>query len=200
MKITRIVEQEKQKGLYSIFVDGKYTFSLSEAALLQSGLAPGHELTKAELGDWKRQSADDKAYGAALRYAAMRQRSIGEMVTYLKRKTVSPALADVILNKLSKIGLLDDQVFARSFVANRRLLRPTSKRKLQQELRAKQVSGELIGQVLAEDGADEQAALRAVIAKKRNLPKYKADKLKLMQYLARQGFGYDDIKNTLKEE
>lgn len=199
MKITRIVEQEKQKGRYSVFVDGVYAFSLSEAALLEGKLAPKQELTLEELQEWKRQSADDKAYGNALRYAAGRPHSRWEMEQYLQRKGISPALADLILNKLSNIGLLDDAAFARSWVANRHLLRPTSKRKLQQELRAKRIADEVITQTLAEATGDEHAALRELIAKKRLLPKFRNDNLKLMQYLARQGFGYDDIKQELED-
>ena len=93
--------------------------------------------------------------------------------------------------------MLDDASFARSWVANRRLLRPTSKRKLQQELRAKRVPSAIIEEVLGEDETDENDVLKALIAKKRAMTKYKNDDLKLMQYLARQGFGYSDIKNAL---
>lgn len=199
MKITRIVEQEKQKGRYSIFVDGKYAFSLSENALLQSKLATGQDLACEDLKHWKQESADDKIYGNALRYAAMRQRSTWEMEQYLKRKQASPTLAEKILNKLSDIGLLNDETFARAWVQNRRLLRPTSKRKLQQELRAKRVPDQVIDRTLSEEAGDEQSALRALVAKKRNLPRYKADPMKLMQYLARQGFSYSDIKDELSE-
>lgn len=199
MKVTAIKQQEKQKGRYSIFVEGKYAFSLSEAALLDSKLASGHQLSSDQLKQWKRQSADDKIYSMALRYAAMRLRSKWEMESYLTRKEASPALADQILNKLSNIGLLNDVEFAKAWVANRRLLRPTSKRKLQQELRSKRIADEIVEQILAEAGGDEQATLRDLVAKKRHLPKYKNDLTKLMQYLARQGFGYEDIKTVVRE-
>lgn len=200
MKITRIAQQEKRRDRYSVFVDGKYAFSLSEGALLASGLATGQELSAGALAEWKRESADDKLYGAALRYAAMRLRSRWELEQYLHRKGASPALVEIILNKLSKIGLLDDAEFARAFVSNRALLRPTSKRKLQQGLRAKHVSDELIGQTLHRAGeeASDRTALHALIAKKRRTAKFANDDAKLMQYLARQGFGYDDIRNILK--
>jgi regulatory protein len=198
MKITKIVQQEKQKDRYSVFVDGKYSFSLSQGALLESKLANGQELDKDALKQWKQISADDKVYSQSLRYAAMRLRSAWEMEQYLHRKNASPALAEKILNKLSNIELLNDEAFARAWVANRRLLRPTSKRKLQQELRAKRVADEVIEAVLNEEAtSDDLAALREIIAKKRNLPKYKADPLKLMNYLARQGFSYGDIKDIL---
>lgn len=200
MKITRITQQEKAKDRYSVFVGGKYSFSLSEGALLGSKLATGHELSAEDLKRWKQESADDKVYGTALRYAAMRPRSTWEMEQYLRRKKASPPLASKVLNKLSDIGLLDDTAFARAWVANRRLLRPTSKRKLQQELRAKRVGDEVIEQVLAQEGPDEMATLHDLVAKKRNIPKYKADPLKFMNYLARQGFSYGDIKEALNRE
>lgn len=198
MRITKVVQQEKQKDRYSIFVDGKYSFSLSENALLNSGLATGQELSQEDIKRWKQESADDKVTGNALRYAAMRLRSVWEMEQYLRRKDTSPALSERIINKLSNINLLNDEAFARAWVANRRLLRPTSKRKLQHELQAKGISGEVIDSTLSEDDvADDRAALREVITKKRKLPKYKSDPLKLMQYLARQGFSYGDIKAEL---
>jgi len=200
MKITRIVQQEKQKDRYSVFVEGKYSFSLSEGALLKSKLAVGQELDQSALKQWKQVSADDKIYNQALRYAAMRLRSTWEMEQYLRRKNASPSLVERILNKLSIIDLLNDAAFARAWVANRRLLRPTSTRKLQQELRAKRVADEVIEAVLGEEAAgDDLAALREVVVKKRNLPKYKADPMKLMNYLARQGFSYGDIKDVLGE-
>lgn len=204
MHITRIVEQVKQKGRYSIYVDGGYAFSLSESALLASGLAVKQALDANQLQQWKQTSAEDKIYGRALRYAAMRPRSTWELEQYLSRKDASPALAEMILNKLRNIGLLDDAAFACSYVAGRRLLRPASKRKLQQELRAKHVGDDAVRQALAEDddAAEEggdRAALRAIIAKKRRQPRY-ADNTKLLQYLARQGFSYDDIKDALGRE
>ena len=198
MKLTRIVQQEKRQDRYSVFVDGKYSFSLSESALLDSRLVVGQELGTDDLKHWKQESADDKIMGNALRYAAMRLRSTWEVEQYLKRKNASPALVDKILSKLSNINLLNDEAFAKAWVANRSLLRPTSKRKLQQELKAKRISEEVINVTLSEDQAvDDRTALREMIAKKRNLSKYKTEPLKLMQYLARQGFNYGDIKAEL---
>jgi regulatory protein len=200
MKITKITAQVKQTGRYSVFVDEKYAFSLSDTALLESKLIPGQELNEEELKGWKQASADDKVLGRALQYAMIRPRSRWEMQSYLQRKKATPSLAEAILNKLSILGMLNDLEFARSWVANRRLLRPTSKRKLQQELRAKRVADEIVEQVLTEDETDERTVLRQLIAKKRQMTKYKGDDQKLMRYLAGQGFGYGDIKDALNVE
>lgn len=196
MKITEIKAQVKTVGRYSIFIDGKYSFSLSDVALFEQQLRIGQEVGSEQVKALKQLSSDDKLFGATLRYVGLRPRSEWEIRTYLQRKHASPALVDSILNKLSKNGFIDDVAFAKAWVESRRLLRPTSKRKLQQELHAKRVSDEVIGQVLAADEADERQLLRALAAKKRG--RYSED-IKLMQYLVRQGFSYEDVKAVVSE-
>lgn len=199
MKITAIKQQVKRQGRYSIFVEGKYEFSLSETALLESKLNMGLELDEVRLGELKQASVDDKVYNNSLAYALLRPRSTWEMEQYLQRKKCSPALAKKILNKLSVNGFLDDEQFARSWVANRRLLKPISRRRLLQELRAKRVPSEIAERALEEDETDETAVLTDLIARKRKQTRYQDDQ-KLMQYLAGQGFSYGDIKDALSAE
>jgi regulatory protein len=199
VKITQIKQQVKRPDRYSIYVDGKFAFGLSEAGLLASKLATGQELTKEQLAALQTDAVTDKAYGNALRYVVMRPRSTWEMQQYLLRKKVDEPVAKEIIERLVALDLLNDQKFAESWVANRRLLKPTSRRRLQQELRQKHVTVSVIDQVLANetDEAPDRTALVEIIAKKR--ARY-ADDTKFMQYLARQGFGYDDIKRALQGE
>lgn len=197
VKITSIKQQVKRTDRYSIFVDNKYAFSLSEAGLLQQGLASGQELDQYKLASLKEASGTDKAYGNALRYVVMRPRSEWELETYLKRKDVEEPVAEQIIDKLRDLRLLDDTAFARSWVANRRLLKSTSKRKLQLELQQKHVPASIISQVLQEDETDERDTLRELVQKKSG--RY-PDRNKFMQYLARQGFSYTDIKSVLNQE
>jgi regulatory protein len=197
MKITGIKAQVRQPGRFSVFVDGKYEFSLSDSALLEQKLTIGQELDASELKRLKQVSDADKLYGRALHYVAMRPHSEWEVRSYLQRKQAAPALADQILNRLSLKGFIDDKKFAQSWVESRRFLRPTSKRKLQQELRAKRVGDEAINQALVADETDERVQLRELIAKKR--ARY-PDRIKFMQYLSRQGFRYDDIKAALQKK
>lgn len=196
MKITAIKQQVKQSTRYSIFVDDKYAFGVSESALLELQLATGQELDAAKLRDYKRLAADDKAYQRALRYVAMRPRSSWEMRVYLQRKEVDEPAAEAILQRLQRVSLLDDAAFAKTWVANRRLLKSVSKRRLRLELLQKRVDEATIDSVLAEDETDENEVLRELVNKKRG--RYQ-DKTKLMQYLARQGFSYDAIKRAVDE-
>lgn len=200
MKITAIRQQVKQKGRFSFFVDGKYAFSLGESALLESKLTPGDEISEGKLRELKKLSEDDKIYSRTLNYIALRPRSQWEIRFYLeKKKKASPALTELILNKLSINGLIDDEKLAKAFVNDRRLLRPASRRKLTNELRKKHVPNEIIEKAIGSEHEDERAALQSVVRKARRQTKYQDDQ-KLMQYLARQGFNYGDIKDALQEE
>jgi regulatory protein len=198
MQITAITQQEKLKGRYSVFVDGAYAFSLSDTALLESRLVPGQELTKDEVAKYKQLSKEDKLYGNLLRYVAIRPRSRWEIEMYFKRKEAPPPLQKQLLQKLEDLGLLNDKTFAEAWVQNRRVMKATSKRRLQLELRQKHIEDDIIQEVLAEDEVDERAVLEELVERKRKQTKYQ-DPQKLMQYLARQGFSYDDIKAVISK-
>ena len=199
MRITKITAQVKTKGRYSIFIDGKYSFSLSEPALINSGLKIGRELSEEEVGAYKDESAADKLYNRTLGLLARRPRSEWELRQYLKSKSDDPAQHEKILNTLINMGYVNDENFARAWVETRRLLKLTSTRKLRLELMQKRIPDPIISKILKEDQTDELEVLKELIAKQRSQTRYQDD-LKLMQYLTRQGFRYDQIKQALSED
>lgn len=196
MKITDIKQQVKRQQRYSIFVDEKYSFSLSESELMKSGIRVGREYTEAGLEELQQTAVLDKAYMRTLDLLSRRARSEWELRDYLRRKDYDSPTIDVILNRLSDAGYVDDYKFAASWVANRRLLKSTSLRKLRLELQQKRISDDVITRVLSEDETDEKAVLREVIDKKRTQTRYQ-DTEKLMAYLIRQGYSYGDVKDAL---
>lgn len=196
MRITAIKQQVKRHDRYSIYGDGKYLFSFSEGELLDSGVRIGQELDESSLTELKNKAAIDKAYDRSLNLISHRFRSEWEVREYLKRKEYVAEVAEQVISKLKSRNYIDDALFAARWVENRRLLKSTSKRRLSQELRQKRVSDEIIRSVIEADETDEKDVLRELIEKKRKQSKYQDD-TKLMQYLARQGFGYDQIKQAI---
>jgi regulatory protein len=198
MKITAIKQQVRRQDRYSIYIDSKYMFSFSQSELMNSGLKVGRELTQQELDELQDTATVDKAYDRALNLISYRPRSEGEIREYLRRKDLTGHDITTVVNRLTERGYLDDADFARRWVATRRLLKSTSKRRLMQELRQKRVSSDIISQALEDDETDERGVLRELIARKRKQTTYQ-DNLKLMQYLSRQGYNYDDIKTVINE-
>lgn len=196
--ITDIKQQKRSKGRFSVYVDGKYEFAVSDLDLGLSGLRIGQEISGAQIAEFKDSGEESKAYNQAIRYLSYRPRSEREVRDYLVKKSLDEDMVGQIIGRLQRAGLLNDQEFAAGWVANRQLLRPRSRRRLEQELMAKGVPGEQIGAALAGlDPEEELRALMEVIAKKRRLSQYQEPE-KLVGYLARQGYGYELIKKALE--
>ncbi|GIW60793.1 MAG: hypothetical protein KatS3mg087_1859 [Patescibacteria group bacterium] len=199
MKITDIKQQVKRQDRYSIYIDEKYSFSLSEHEVLRQGLRIGQDFDAKEFEKIKDAALEDKAYMRSLDLLARRPRSFWELNLYLKKKGYKNNTIKKIINKLSDRGLLDDKKFAESWVQSRRTLKSVSKRRLLQELQQKHISSDIISEVLEADDTDERMVLKKLIEKKRMQIRYE-DTDKLTAYLIRQGFSYHDIKQALQSE
>lgn len=199
MKISRIAVQTKDKNRYSIYVDDAFAFGVSESGLLRLGIRIGQEVSEQDVADFKKFSQSDKLFNQVLSLIMRRPRSEWEIQMYLKRKDRSDSEIAETVERLRDKGYVDDHDFARRWVENRRLLKPTSKRKLQIELRQKRVSDVVIQDTLSNDETDETEVLRQEIARRRRQSRYQ-DEAKLLQYLARQGYRYEDIKSALARD
>lgn len=210
MKITALKIQVRDKDRVNVFVDGKYRFSLDITQVAELGIKTGAEYSEEELAELENESQFGKLYTRSLEYALVRPRSQREMRDYLYRKTrdtrtktgdikkgVSTELTERVFQRLLEKGYLNDEKFAQFWVENRNVRKGTSLRKLQSELQAKGVESATIQKVLGDTERTDIEELRKVIAKKAR--RYD-DEQKLMMYLARQGFRYDDIKEALQED
>lgn len=197
MKISAIKQQVKRADRYSIYIDEKYVCSFSESELLNLGLRIGQELSPEGLEKLKDDALRDKAYYRSLDLVSRRMRSEWEIRDYLKRKEYEPEIIAATIERLVERGYVDDERFAQRWIENRRLLKPTSNRRLRQELQQKRVAGGIIDSLFEADETDERDALRQLVERKQG--RY-PDRLKFMQYLARQGYNYDDIKAVLDEQ
>lgn len=214
MKITGLTAQQKQANRVNVMVDGAYRFSLDVFQVADLGIRVGKEYSEEELVELETESQFGKLYGRALEFCMMRPHSSREMRDYLWRKTrttkyksrtgelkeregVSQTVADRVFDRLCDKGYIDDEKFARFWVENRNQRKGSSSRKLRSELQAKGVESSIIDGALAVTLRTDEDELAKIVAKKR--ARY-PDEQKFMQYLARQGFSYDDIKQALRSE
>jgi regulatory protein len=94
-------------------------------------------------------------------------RSRRELADRLARRNVPDDVAGRLLDRFEEVGLIDDKVFARSWVDSRQRTRGLARRALAQELRRKGVPDETARDVLAEvDPADEERTARELVRKK----------------------------------
>jgi regulatory protein len=196
MKITAIKQQVKNPERVSIFVDGKYEFSLSLDELVKYKLKNNQELDKANVKKFKKISADGKLRARALEWLLNRPHSEREFRDYLYRKKTEPEQIDGLVAEFTDKGYLDNVKYA-AWYSELLTRRNKSDRQIKAELFKKGIDREVVADTLEQGGADETARLKQIIAKKAKLSRYKNDPKKLMQYLVAQGFSWQLVKETL---
>ena len=130
---------------------------------------------------------------------------VGRAKTGLPTKPGAPISnedIEAVITKLIDMRIIDDLNFANFFVSNRNQIKGVSEKKLRMELRNKGVSDAIISEVLSEDEfgekiRDDRVEIMKMIEKKRRRG---YGDVKLTQYLARQGFSYDLIRESLKQD
>jgi len=196
MKITGLRQQIKNPERVSVFVDDKYSFSLSLDELIKHKLKNNQELTVGDVKKYKKISADGKLRARALEWLMNRPHSEREFRDYLYRKKAEPEQIDNLVAEFTSKGYLDNTKFA-AWYSELLARRGKSDRAIKSELYSKGVSREVVEQAL-QGGEDlELERLKQVIAKKSKLSRYQNDPQKLRQYLAAQGFSWDSIKTAL---
>jgi regulatory protein len=94
-------------------------------------------------------------------------RSRSELADRLAKKNVPDDVATRLLDRFEEVGLVDDDAFARAWVASRQPGKGLARRALAQELRRKGIDDEVAREALDEiDPADEEAAARVLVRKK----------------------------------
>lgn len=196
-KITDLKIQKYNRQRVSVFLDGKYAFSLSSSAAMN--LEKGCYLESARINQLLQKDEFPRCYNSAVRYLARRPRSINETRIFLTGRDYRPEIVQKTIDRLTEQNYLDDSAYARLWIENRMHFRPKSAFALRFELRQKGVADSVIENML-HDFDDDKAAWKALKGRLRrwqNLdrPQFKS---KLFSFLKTRGFCYDTCCNALE--
>lgn len=198
-KITAIEPQKHNTNRVNVFVDGE--FALGIAVDLAVDLKVGMPLSTATIAELRVADGVERAKERALSYLTHRPRSKAEVWQYLTQHDFSESVADEVIARLERVGLLDDMDFARFWVENRVKFRPRGRRMLRYELYQKGIADAIIEEALAD--YDEKAALKRVAKKHaRRLQRCTPEVFRRRLYgrLARRGFDYALIRDVIDSE
>ena len=194
MKITALKEQVRNPNRVSIFVEGKYSFSLTISEVLDYKVRVGIELDEAELSVLKKASSDGKIKGRAYEWLLNRPHSTRELREYLRRKKTDPELVESLVAEFTNKQVLSDERFA-EWYTERAVRKNKSARMMQNELRSKGVQAKQSDSSVTV--INDMASLEGLLTKLARRPRY-ADQARLIRYLQSKGFSYADIKEALK--
>ena len=131
-------------------------------------------------------------------------RSRSELATRLRKKDVPDAIANRLLDRFEEVGLIDDEAFARMWIASRQPGKGLARRALAQELRRKGVPDEIATEALDEiDPDDEEAAARRLVRRKlRSMSSLEpaVATRRLVGMLARKGYPPGMAYSVVKDE
>ena len=135
------------------------------------------------------------ALNIALRFLKFRPRSEFEVTQKLKQKGIIDSEINKVISVLKKNKLLDDKEFAKMWVRDRNLLKPSGSYLLKMELRKLGVADADIENAL-KDQDEESLARKAIELKYRER---EIDFAKKAAFLARRGFTTRIIYKILKK-
>jgi len=164
--------------------------------------AVGMEVDTDELRQWLLPRQYPMALNDAVALLAQRARASGEIRQKLRRKLYMEDTIEMVLYKLEKERLMDDEAFAREWAASRARSQ-IGRSRIMRELRMKGITQEMAERALDELDEDEGDEAAVMLAQKL-LRRYssEADERKAMQKMlaamARRGYGYEDSRQAIE--
>lgn len=198
--ITSIKAQKNQKRV-NIYLDNSFGFGLDLENFMKLQLKVNQELSEEEKNEIIKKGGLQKSFDKTLKFVMTRPRSLKEVKDFFRRKEIDISLHQNILERLTKLGLLDDTKFTKWWVEQRITFKKKTKKVIEQELKFKGIKAETIKNVLGETDIDELSLAKDLVNKKMyKWQKFdeRTKKQKIAQYLIGKGFDWNVINDVLK--
>jgi regulatory protein len=201
--ITGLRADTRVSGCVILEADGARIASLPAEILRELSLQVGTELSESQQERILQASAAEAARRVAVRLLATRPRAIQDLRRRLRDRGHGQAAIDQAIERLTALGLLNDDEFARHYVRIRST-RGIGPSRLVHDLLAvgvdRRVAERAIEEVSAAEGIDPAGAARQLAEKRvgqlSGLPVAKRRR-RLLLYLARRGFQGREVREMV---
>ncbi len=149
------------------------------------------------------EKARERTMNRAVKLLAAKPRSIGELRERLLEKNwTNGEIVGRVIEKLEEYGYLDDEKYAGDMALSKLRQKPQGKRRLQQAMSRKKLDPETLDTAIesAFEKMPEVELIERSIEKRLRIkgrPKTREDTKKFYDYLLRQGFGFDLIRDKM---
>ena len=183
-----------RRGHVAVHVDGSFCCSVSESLVARWRLFRGRELDDDALDQLRHQASGEHVAADAYRLLGHRARSTEELRRRLVQKGHDDQSVAAVVQGLVADGLLDDVVFTRSYVSDKRGLSGWGSQRIRRGLAELGVAQALIDETLGvaadSDGEDEELDRAVAALRRRGAPQAPLDAARRRAYqaLLRRGF------------
>lgn len=198
------IRQEKHHVL--IVVNEDESIKIDRYLYQERPLSIGEPIDLREYLEWLQLHQYPHAMNDVIRFLATRARSILEVRQKLISKGYNEQLIDLVLYKLEKEGLIDDEQFAREWIRTR-IQRQYGSTRILWELKRKGVcdatAAQSLAQVLNDIKGDTDNDMIVLLAGKmlrrvRNEPDSNKAVRKVLSAMVRRGFSYQDANAAIQ--
>lgn len=151
------------------------------------------------------EKARRRTFDRAVNLLTYKPRSVKELRERLLEKDwTNGAIVEEVIKKLESYGYLNDAQFAKSFAASKIRQKPVGKRVLQQKLAQRKLDREIVSEAIEKvlEETPESEIIERAVEKRLRLkgkPKGRDEVKKFYDYLLRQGFSYDLVRDKMRE-
>lgn len=196
MEIIQSIRKLKNNH-YNITTKSGRKIRVSEDTLVKFRLLKGQEIEDDTLTEIEKEAELDIGYQFALSFLSYQLRSEKEIKDHLKKKEISPEGIAYVITKLNNINLLDDLVFAESYVRTVMKTQDKGPQTVKQQLYKKGIADDDIAKALElftfEDQEEMGTRLALKSLKKYQNKSHKEQINKVRQHLFTKGYSGDVI-------
>ena len=199
MKIEKYELTKKNK--YNIFLSNGEVITLDERVITENELLLKRELNKELYDKLINENRIYELIDIAIKYIAIRLRSVKEIKDYLKKKEDNIELIEIAIGKLIKLGYLDDDKFAKAFIKDKINFTSMGDYKIKMELQRLGVSYDIIEDniSLIDEKILEEKIKKYIEKDIRTNKKYSGTMLKnkIYNHLVSSGYSKDKVISIL---
>ena len=198
MQITDIKSVSKTK--FKVYLDGQFAFTLYKGELFRYRIQEDGELSEEVYQEIREKVVLKRAKLRAMHLLNDMDRTESQLRTKLLNGDYPADIVDEAIAYVKSFGYINDESYIRRFIESRK--NSKSKKEIYALLMKKGVDMERVREILSEyySAEDSLNAIRDLLRKKRYDPKSATDQemRKICGYLARKGFGYEDIRQVIQ--
>ena len=198
MQITDIKSVSKTK--FKVYLDGQFAFTLYKGELFRYRIQEDGELSEEVYQEIREKVVLKRAKLRAMHLLNDMDRTESQLRTKLLNGDYPADIVDETIAYVKSFGYINDESYIRRFIESKR--NSKSKKEIYALLMKKGVDMEQVQEILSEyySAEDSLNAIRDLLRKKRYDPKSATDQemRKIYGYLARKGFGYEDIRQVIQ--
>ena len=201
MAVITKIEEQKNKKRVNIFVDNAFFCGLNKETAILFRLKENSEIDENTLKTAIFESEVKSAFEKAIDYISSRIHTKKELFDKLFKKGFEKKVIDSAIFKLEEYNYVNDELFAKTFVQENYKY---SKKMLENKLKQKGVSSEIIFNVLElnTDEKEEELCEKQLkkLLKSKNKNDFSKEELqKIYMSLFRKGFEFDLIKKVCRK-